>query len=207
MADVVDGAGDAPTVEQESRSFELPTEEAPVDATEETEPAAEDAASPPADDEEKKSALPTSTDELPPASEVPAKAAGAWNQLLSKVHPVVRKHAETVANHPYVTATASTLRQRAGQAQERMQPIMNHPYVQKGTQTIMAGSTKTLETGKNVSQDKRVVYFLIATIGLVGLSLIIRGMRGYAYLQSLSLIHLFRFQILVQLLDLSYPLL
>jgi hypothetical protein len=184
MADVVEGAGDAPTVEQESRSFELPTEAVPADPVEATEPAAEDAAPPPPpaddgsssssdDEEEKKAAIPTS-DEIPPASEVPAKAEGKWNQLLSKIHPVVKKHANTVANHPYVTATASTLRQRAGQAQERMQPIVNHPYVQKGTGAIKAGGTKTLETGKKVSTDKRIISFLVASIGLVGLGLLIR---------------------------------
>lgn len=194
MADVVEaGAGDAPSVvEQESRSFELPTSEelAPADPVEAPGPAAEDVAAPappPAEDaddagsssssddeDEKQPAMPTSSDELPPASDVPAKAEGKWNQLLSKIHPVVRKHADTVANHRYVTSTASTLRQRAGQAQEKMQPIVNHPYVQRGTGAIKAGGTRTLETGKKVSSDKRVVRFLLATIGLVGLGLIIR---------------------------------
>ncbi|KAG0605644.1 hypothetical protein M758_9G076300 [Ceratodon purpureus] len=177
MADVVDGAGDAPAVEQESRSFELPTEEAPADPVEApAPPPAEDAGSSSSsdDEDEKKRTILPSTDELPPASELPAKAQGKWNQLLSKIHPVVKKHAETVANHPYVTATASTLRQRAGQAQEQMQPIVNHPYVQKGTGAIKAGGTKTMETGKKVATDKRVIQFLIATVGLVALGLIIR---------------------------------
>jgi hypothetical protein len=182
MADVVEGAGDAPAVEQESRSFDLPTEGAPADPVE----APEDAAPPPLpaddagsssssdDEDEKKPAIPMSTDALPPVSAVPAKAEGKWNQLLSKIHPVVKKHADTVASHPYVTATASTLRQRAGQAQKRMQPIVNHPYVQKSTGAIMAGGTKTLETGKKVSSDKRVFRFLVVTIGLVGLGLLVR---------------------------------
>jgi hypothetical protein len=144
------------------------------------EPAAEDAPPPPpADDvdgeEGVKSVIPTSTDEIPPASEVPAKVQGKWSQLMSKIHPVVKKHADTVANHPYVTATTSTLRQRAGQAQERMQPIVNHPYVQKGTDAIKAGGTKTLETGKKASSDKRIIGFFVATIGIVALGLIIRG--------------------------------
>jgi hypothetical protein len=178
MADVGEGA-DAPAVEQESRSFELPAEEVAADPVEVPEPAAEDAPPPPpADDvdgeEGVKSVIPTSTDEIPPASEVPAKVQGKWSQLMSKIHPVVKKHADTVANHPYVTATTSTLRQRAGQAQERMQPIVNHPYVQKGTDAIKAGGTKTLETGKKASSDKRIIGFFVATIGIVALGLIIR---------------------------------
>lgn len=178
MADAVDGSVDAPAVEQESRSFELPTEAAPADPV-----ATEDVAPPPPpaddgsiDDEAKKPVIPMSTDELPPASEVPAQVKGKWNQLLSNIHPVVKKHVDTVANHPYVTATTNTLRQRAGQAQEKMQPIVNHPYVQKGTGAIKAGGTKTLETGKKVSSDKRIIPFLVATIGLVGLGLLVRGM-------------------------------
>lgn len=156
MADVVEGAGDVPAVEQESRSFEFPTEGAPAD----------DSAMPPANDggssslsddesEEKKPVLPPS-DELPPnGSESQAAGGGRWNQLL---------------NHPYVTSTASTLRQRAGQAQERVQPLVNHPYVQKG-----------METGKKVYnreegyEPKRFVPFFLATVGLLALGLLIRG--------------------------------
>lgn len=174
MADVVEGAGEVPAVEQESRSFELPTAADPVDDA----AAAEDKAPPPPadggsssssdDEDEKKPALPPS-DELPPGSESAAMAngGGRWNQLI---------------NHPYVAATASTLRQRAGQAQERMQPIVNHPYVQKGTGAIYAGGTKTLETGKKMYnreegyEPKRLVPFFIATVGLVALGLLIRGM-------------------------------
>jgi hypothetical protein len=175
MADTVEETPppvDAP--EQESRSFEV--EAAP--------PAAEaDAAPPPAEDDTRNSSSSDDEDEkekkadpgpaaeaAAAASEVPAKAQGKWNQLLNTIHPVVRKHADKVANHPYVTATASTLRQRAGQAQERVQPIVNHPYVQKGTGAIRAGGAKTLQ----VSTDRRVLRFLVVTVGLVGLGLLIR---------------------------------
>jgi len=165
MADAVEGAGDVPAVEQESRSFELPTESEPAVEDKAPPPPADDGSSSSSDDEkEKKPALPPS-DELPPGSDSTTAAGGRWNQLV---------------NHPYVTATASTLRQRAGQAQERMQPIVNHPYVQKGTGAIYAGGTKTLETGKKVYnreegyEPKRLVPFFLATIGLVALGLLIR---------------------------------
>jgi len=164
MADVVEGAGDVPAVEQESRSFELPTEAEPAVEDRAPPPPADDGSSSSSDDEkEKKPALPPS-DELPPGSDSTA-AGGRWNQLV---------------NHPYVTATTSSLRQRAGQAQERIQPIVNHPYVQKGTDALYAGGTKTLETGKKVYnreegyEPKRLVPFFLATVGLIALGLLIR---------------------------------
>jgi hypothetical protein len=165
MADAVEGAGDVPAVEQESRSFEFLSEESPAAEDSAPPPPADDGGSSSSsdDEKEKKRALPPS-DELSPGSDSPA-AEGRWNRLLS---------------HPYVTATASTLRQRAGQAQERMQPIVNHPYVQKGTGAIYAGGTKTLETGKTVYnreegyEPKRLVPFFLATVGLVALGLLIR---------------------------------
>lgn len=152
----MEGAGDVPAVEQESRSFELPTEAAPAD---DAAPPANDggtrSSSSSDDEEEKKPPVLPPSDKLPPdGSESSATAGGRWNQLL---------------NHPYVTSTASTLRQRAGQAQERVQPLVNHPYVQKG-----------METGKKVYnreegyEPKRLVPFFLATVGLVALGLLIR---------------------------------
>lgn len=153
MADAVEGAGtDVPAVEQEPRSFELPTEAAPAD---DAAPAANDGSSSSSsdDEEEKKSAHPPS-DEVPPGSDSAPAAGGRWNQLL---------------NHPYVTSTASTLRQRAGQAKEQVQPLVNHPYVQKGVET-----TKKVYNREEGYEPKRLVPFFLATVGLLGLGLIIR---------------------------------
>jgi hypothetical protein len=61
-----------------------------------------------------------------------------------------------------------------------MQPIVNHPYVQRGTGAIYAGVAKPLETGRKVYnreegyEPKRFVPFLLATVGLIGLGLLIR---------------------------------
>jgi hypothetical protein len=181
MADVVDGAGDVqPTVEQESRSFELPAATDPTDApapavTEESEtqpPAADDSGSSSSDDEaESKRAeesTPASESHDSAASAVPAAAAGRWNQLLDRVHPSVKRHADTVANHPVV----NTLRQRAVQAH---QTVVNNPYVQKGTGAIKASGAKTMEGGKMVRDDpKRFVSFFAAIVGLMALGLLFR---------------------------------
>jgi hypothetical protein len=80
----------------------------------------------------------------------------------------VKKHADTVANHPVV----NTLRQRAVQAH---QTVVNNPYVLKGTGAIKASGAKTMEGGKMVRDDpKRFVSFFAAIVGLMALGLLFR---------------------------------
>lgn len=159
-----------PTIEQVPR--DLPFEEAPAE-----ELAAD---SIPADM--------TSDDQLP-GSDQPVSAAGSsWYH---KLPPAIKKHAETIANHPYVTQGSENLRQRAGAlqgrvqpytqaAQDRLQPIVNHPVVKRGTDTLRATGAQTLETGKKVYnreegyEPKRFVPFFAATIGLLLLGVLFR---------------------------------
>lgn len=94
-----------------------------------------------------------------------------------------RSWMDKLTNNPLVAGTAANVRQRAGAAQDQVQPLIDNEYVQKGANTVRAGREKAVETGKKVYHNEPgyekskflPAFALIA--GLLVVGYLLRGMQ------------------------------
>lgn len=99
-----------------------------------------------------------------------------------------RSWMDKLTNNPL----AANVRQRAGAAQEQVQPLMDNEYVQKGANTVRAGGERAVETGKKVYRNEpgyeksKFLPLLALTVGLLVVGYLLRGTIYAATMCSLA---------------------
>lgn len=94
-----------------------------------------------------------------------------------------RSWMDKLTNNPLVANTAANVRQRAGAAQDQVQPLLDNDYVQRGANTVRAGGERAVETGKKVYRNEpgyeksKFLPLLALTVGLLVVGYLLRGMK------------------------------